>query len=75
MMNEQTDYQMGFKDGLSAARRTPDPRVMELVEALKGCIDAYDFCSDDPADSGWSVLDGAVADARTALSAFNGDGK
>jgi hypothetical protein len=46
-----------------------------LVKALIEIIDAYDYCTLDPADRGYSVLSDAIGPARSLVSSPSGSGK
>jgi hypothetical protein len=46
----------------------PNEVMKRLLDALEGVIGAYDFCAADPADRGYSTLDSAISEARTALA-------
>lgn len=59
---------------MSYPSRTPEDysrasdEIIRLRAALTHVIEAYDFCSADPADRGYSTLDSAISDARGTLA-------
>jgi hypothetical protein len=55
--------------GNKAGRDFHVDAASELLAALKDVIDAYDWCSADPVDRGYSSLDSVISDARKLVSA------
>jgi len=62
-------YKQADEEGIMVivSRRACEEAASGL-EAVRDIIDAYDFCTVDPVDRGYSVLDSAISEARTLLS-------
>lgn len=57
-----------MSDSTSDALLTLQAERDTLMVALEEVILAYEYCSADPYDRGWSSLDDAVGKARATLS-------